>query len=214
VRIPARPLAFAALGLLLLASCSGATSTSGPGVTSATAAPGTGVATTAPPECDGAGELAEDDDAAESALIGARDLPPGTWTETPESPCALAISGDALLREDECVRAASASSAPPDGKPRNGYAWETWSNEEGTQLDHRVEVYTSRQNVDAIHAALTSRDRASCLEAALRRVVETRPGSQVGGFLSTLTWVNEPSTAGVDPSQPLAGVQAGIERVT
>ena len=119
--------------------------------------------------CNGAHELNQDDDVALEALLQRSQLPAGEWTTAETPPCPWALSADELLVVPECLAAATAADAPANDEARNGNARVTFARDGGVQLDDRLEIYTSRQNVDAIRAILSGASTSDCYAAALRR---------------------------------------------
>ncbi len=119
--------------------------------------------------CNGDNDLHEDDDSAVRALLLRSQLPSGAWTRAETSPCPWALSADELLAVPECRRAATAAHAKANDKIRNGNAHVTFNRSGVVQLDDRIEIYTSRQNEDALRANLASRSMPACYSAALRR---------------------------------------------
>ena len=161
------------LVLTLVAGCSSSRpprSASGP-VTSPTAPAGI--------ECDGDDEVNQDDDSAAKGLLLVSQLPPGDWTLAVTPPCSWALSGDEILAVPECRSAASAANAAPSTEARNGNAHRTFGRSDGTQVDVRVEIYTSRQNVDAIRAMLVGPSAPACYAAAVRDRAEREPATAV-----------------------------------
>ena len=89
-------------------------------------------------------------------------------------PCPWALSADELLLAPECVAAAASAKAPANDQARNGNARTTFNRTGGIQLDDRIEVYTSSQNVDAIRAILAGPSTSACYAAAVRRAAAER----------------------------------------
>lgn len=135
----------------------------------------------APPAvvCNGDNEVNEDDDGAVQALLQRAQLPPGDWTRAQTPPCPWALSADELLVVPECRAGAASANAPANGEARNGNARVTFARADGIQLDDRIEIYTSRQNVDAIRAILASPSLPACYAAALQRRATEEPGTTV-----------------------------------
>ena len=132
--------------------------------------------TTAPVECNGADEMNEDDDGAVDALLQSTQLPPGDWTTATTPPCPWALSADELLDVPDCFAAATAANTPPNYESRNGNARATFARGGDIQLDDRIEIYTSRQNVDAIRAILAGPSMPACYTAALHSVPKPSRG--------------------------------------
>jgi hypothetical protein len=156
---------------LSLAALVAACRTSDQSASPATSASGATTATTAPSRvaCDGDNEHGEDDDDATVGLLGRTQYPSGEWLAAPAAPCSWALSTDELLVTPACLDAASAAGAPANDEARNGNAHIRIARADGVQLDDRVEIYTSRQNVDALRAVLAGPARAPCFDSALLR---------------------------------------------
>jgi len=125
--------------------------------------------------CDGVDEVNQDDDGAVQALLPPSQLPPGEWTTAETPPCPWALSADELLRVPECRSAAAAAGSPANDETRNGNARVTFTGAGDTQLDDRIEIYTSRQNVDAIRAMLAGTSMPACYTAALHARATDEP---------------------------------------
>lgn len=69
--------------------------------------------------------------------------------------------------------------AQANKETRNGNARVTFTRSDGVQLDDRIEIYTSRQNVDAIRAILGSRSMSACYSAALHQRAAAEPATTV-----------------------------------
>jgi hypothetical protein len=134
---------------------------------------------TAAAACNGADEVNEDDDGAVRALLQRSQLPPGDWTAAKAPPCPWALSADEILVVPECRAAAASANAPANGEVRNGNARVTFARADGIQLDDRIEIYTSRHNVDAIRAILAGPSMPACYAAALTRRAADEPGTTV-----------------------------------
>ena len=126
-----------------------------------------------PVECDGDDELNEDDDGAVEALLQSSQLPSGDWTTATRPPCPWAFSADELLDVPVCFEAATTANAPATYESRNGNARATFARAGDMQLDDRIEIYTSRQNVDAIRAILAGPSMPACFMAALQQRADT-----------------------------------------
>jgi hypothetical protein len=129
--------------------------------------------------CNGANEVNQDDDGALSALLQRSQLPAGAWTTATTPPCPWALSTDELLRVPECRAAAASANAPANTEHRNGNGRITFTRRDGMQLDDRIEIYTSRQNVDALRAILAGPSMPACFTAALHRRAAEEPGTTV-----------------------------------
>ncbi|MCU1355476.1 MAG: hypothetical protein JWM89_894 [Acidimicrobiales bacterium] len=132
-----------------------------------------------PAVCNGDDEVGQDDDGAAQALLEVPQLRPGDWSYARTPPCPWALSGDELLAVPECRAAAAAGHGPADGRPRNGNARSTFARADGVQLDDRIEIYTSRQNVDAIRAMLRQPSMSACYTAAIRARAASEPATTV-----------------------------------
>jgi hypothetical protein len=128
--------------------------------------------------CADAKEVNQDDDGAANALLFPSQLPGGAWSVAPAVPCPWALAADDLLAAASCRDAATAAGAPPDGQKRNGNARVTYARG-GVQVDDRIEIYLSSQNVDAIRAVLVSPSLASCITAAITARAAHEPGTSV-----------------------------------
>lgn len=171
------------LFVALLAGCSGASESTSPGGTSrSTSAPaGSTMPTGTRPAavaivCNGANEVNQDDDGAVPALLQRSQLPPGDWKIADTPPCPWALSADELLAVPECLDAANAAA---NDEARNGNGRVTYALPNGVQLDDRIEIYTSRQNVDAIRAVLGGPSMTACFTAALKTRATTEPGTTI-----------------------------------
>ena len=129
--------------------------------------------------CNGANEVNQDDDGAVQALLQRSQLAPGAWTAARTPPCPWALSADELLVVPECRTAAAAANSPANGEARNGNGRVTFARADGIQLDDRIEIYTSRQNVDAIRGILAGPSMPACYAAALQRRAAGEPGTTV-----------------------------------
>jgi hypothetical protein len=130
--------------------------------------------------CNGANEVNQDDDGATAALLVVTQLPPGSWTTADTPPCPWALSADELLETPECRSAAGAAGAPANDEKRNGNARKTVNRGDDLLFDQRIEIYTSRQNVDAIRAILAGPSMPECFEAALQqRATEEQPNPKI-----------------------------------
>ena len=101
------------------------------------------------------------------ALLQPSQLPAGEWTTADPPPCPWALSADELLAAPECRSAAAAADAAANDEARNGNAHVTFAGPDDVEIDDRVEIYTSAQNVDAIRAILVSPSMPECYSAAL-----------------------------------------------
>ena len=117
--------------------------------------------------CNGTDEFNQDDDGAVPALLQPSQLA-GDWTVAEMPPCPWALSADELLAVPECRAAAASADAPANDEARNGNARVAYTSADGVQVDDRIEIYTSRQNVDAIRAILVSRSLPECYAQALQ----------------------------------------------
>ena len=129
--------------------------------------------------CNGANEVNQDDDGAVHALLQPSQLPPGQWTTAQTPPCPWALSADELLAVPACRAAAASANAPANGEARNGNGRVTFARAGGIQLDDRIEIYTSRQNVDSIRAILAAPSMPACYAGALQRRADHEPGTTV-----------------------------------
>jgi hypothetical protein len=129
--------------------------------------------------CNGANEVNQDDDGAVQALLQPSQLPSGQWTTAQTPPCPWALSADELLVVPACRSAAASANVPANGEARNCNGRVTFARVGGIQLDDRIEIYTSRQNVDAIRAILTAPSMPACFAAALQRHADHEPGTTV-----------------------------------
>lgn len=183
------PPRWAAVVLLSLvgatAACSGSADRADPlvgGTTAAVAPPATGGSGgTVVPErpCKGDDEQNQDDDNAGGALLLQAQLPAGDWTRLGTPPCPWALSADELLAAGDCRSAASALGTAPNDERRNGNARVTYVNADDVQLDNRIEIYTSRQNVDAVRAVLAEPAVAGCFDASIRARAAADVGTTV-----------------------------------
>jgi len=89
------------------------------------------------------------------------------------------LSADELLRVPECRSAAATAGSPANDETRNGNARVTFSRAGLAQLDDRIEIYTSRQNVDAIRAMLAGTSIPACYAAALHARATDEPRTSV-----------------------------------
>ena len=168
-------IACVALGALASGCSDGGQSTS----RSSAAPSGSTKPATAAVVCNGANEVNQDDDGAVQALLQPSQLPPGQWTTAQTPPCPWALSADELLVVPACRAAAASANAPANGEARNGNGRVTFARAGGIQLDDRIEIYTSRQNVDAIRAILAAPSMPACYAAALHRRADHEPGTTV-----------------------------------
>jgi hypothetical protein len=159
--------------------------------------------------CNGADEVNEDDDGAVPALLNGGQLPPGRWTTAETPPCPWALSADELLAVPECRAAATSAGAAPNDESRNGNARVTFSQAGHIQLDDRIEVYTSRRNVDSIRAILAGPGLAGCYTAALeQRATEAESATTVSD-VSVSRFTVQPDAAALGLSFPaVAGYAA------
>lgn len=171
--------------------------------TSASTAPFRPPPTTAVVICNGANEVNQDDDGAVQALLEPPQLPPGDWSTAETPPCPWALSADELLDVRECRAAATSQGAPANDEQRNGNARVTFTRSDGMQLDHRVEIYTSRQNVDAVRAILAGPSMPACYTAALHARAATEPGTTVSG-VDVDRFVVQPDAAALGLGFPAA----------
>lgn len=139
----------------------------------------------APVVCNGANEANQDDDGAVGALLQESQLPPGNWTTAKTPPCPWALSADELLATPECRAAASAANVPANEEARNGNGRVTFARADDLELDDRIEIYTSRQNVDAIRAILAGPSMPACYAAALQQRAADEPGTTVSNVRVT-----------------------------
>lgn len=147
-------------------------------VSPGTSSPGSTPAATAT-VCSGDDERNQDDDGARVALLQRSDLPGGAWSQATTPPCPWALSADEILLVPACLDAAKDAAAPANDEARNGNARVTFAGPGGIHLDHRVEIFTSRQNVDAIRAILAGPSTSACYEAAVADRAKAEPGSAV-----------------------------------
>jgi hypothetical protein len=158
--------------------------------------------------CSGANEVNQDDDGAVQALLVRSQLPPASWTTSEMSACPWALSADELLAVPECRTAAAAANAPATRETRNGNGRVTFTRADGVQLDDRVEIYTSRQNVDAIRAILAGPSIQACFAAAMQARAAREPGTTVRDVEATRFAV-QPDAADLDLGFPaVAGYAA------
>jgi hypothetical protein len=142
------------------------------------------VTVAAPAACNGDDEVNEDDDGARQALLQRPQLPAlasGEWTVAETPPCPWALSADEVLADPACRSIASGAAAPANDERRNGNARVTFATpaDVDVELDDRIEIYTSRQNVDAIRAILASPAMGTCYESAVRARATLEPGTIV-----------------------------------
>jgi hypothetical protein len=194
---------WAMAAVLAVAACAGAacavtTDRAQPRDTRATPAtpPRTTPPTSAAIVCNGDDEANEDDDNATMALLQTAQLPGMGWTSAARPPCPWALSADELLAVPACREAATSGGAAPTGAARNGQAHGTFGRG-ALQLDHRVQIYTSRQNVDAIRAALASPSATACVTAALTASAPSHPGTTISDVTVTPFAVPTPSDLGL-----------------
>jgi hypothetical protein len=149
---------------------------------------------TAPPKghpCADADERNQDDDGAFEALLSRSELPGGGWSVAPAVPCPWALSADDLLAMASCREAALAAGASASPERRNGNGRITYQRSDGVQLDDRVEIYTSAQNVDAIRAILPSAAMPTCVADAVTASAARSPSLAVTGI--TVSRVDPPA---------------------
>ena len=205
-RLPARTVGLAAIAaLLLLAGCStavdGAKDRGAAGSTTAVAgtAPSGSASTGSVPRagtptgqaCPDAAERNQDDDGAFEALLSLSELPGDGWSVAPAVPCPWALSADDLLAVSSCREAALAAGASASPERRNGNGRITYQRSDGVQLDDRVEIYTSAQNVDAIRAILPSAAMPTCVADAVTASAARSPSLAVTGI--TVSRVDPPA---------------------
>lgn len=149
------------------------TATTGPSATTATTFAPSAVI------CNGDNEVHQDDEGAMRATLQDSQLPGGAWTVAETPPCPWALTADEILAVPECREAATAARAPANKETHNGNGRVTFTRSDGVHLDDRIEIYTSRQNVDAIRAILASRSMPACYSAALQRRADAEPETRV-----------------------------------
>ncbi len=171
---------------LLVAGCSGASDRA-----ESTGSTRTPAAVT----CNGAKESNQDDEGAGGALLSGAQLPPGDWTTAQTPPCPWALSADELLATPKCRAAAAVAGAAVNGEKRNGNGRVTFTRGNDLQLDDRVEIYTSRQNVDGIRAILSGPSLPDCYAAALQRRAADEPGTMIRDVHVTRFEVQPDATA-------------------
>jgi hypothetical protein len=155
--------------LVVLAGCTGTDHAS---PSAEATRPSSSSTSSAPPDpvvCDGTDEFNQDDDGAVQALLAPSQLDGGDWTSAELPPCPWALSAEELLAVPECRAAAASAGAPANDEARNGNARVAYMRADGIQIDDRIEIYTSRQNVDAIRAILVSPSLPTCYSRALQR---------------------------------------------
>ena len=162
--------------LLLTLVATGCADTKEPGRATA-ASPSTLAPTSA--VCNGDGEVNQDDEVAVGALLRLSHLPTGDWTVADTPPCPWALSADEILAVPACRAAASSVNAPANDEARNGNARTTFTSSDDAQLDDRIEIYTSRQNVDALRAILAGPSMPACYSAAVQHRAAAEPGTSV-----------------------------------
>ena len=149
----------------------------------ATSRPRASTTSSAPPDpivCNGTDEFNQDDDGAVQALLQPSQLAAVTGPRAEMPPCPWALSADELLAVPECRAAAASADAPANDEARNGNARVAYTSAHGVQVDDRIEIYTSRQNVDAIRAILVSRSLPRVLRTSAAAARGRRP-RQHGG---------------------------------
>lgn len=185
------------LCLLLAVVASGCSSGDDAGESSSTSRAATVV-------CNGADEVNEDDDGAVGALLQGSQLPSNDWTTAATPPCPWALSADELLATPECRAAASSAAAPPNEEARNGNARVTFARADDMQLDDRIEIYTSRQNVDAIRAILAGPSVPACYTAALQRRATDEPAETTVRDVRVSSFAVQPDAAALGLGYPAA----------
>jgi hypothetical protein len=156
----------------------------------------------------------EDDDGAVVALLNGGQLPPGTWTTAKTPPCPWALSADELLAVPECRATATSAGAAPNDESRNGNARVTFSQAGDIQLDDRIEIYTSRQNVDSIRAILASPSMPECFTAALQqRATEEQPNTKISD-VSASRFTVQPDAAALDLTTTLQAAAKSFVAMT
>ena len=94
----------------------------------------------------------------------------------------------------ECRAAVASAGAPANDEARNGNARVGYTAVDGIQIDDRIEIYTSRQNVDAIRAILVSPSLPRCYPRALQRHAADDHRSTVDD-VSVTSFVVQPDAA-------------------
>jgi hypothetical protein len=153
--------------------------------------------------CPDADEHNEDDDGAFAALLSLSELPGDGWAVAPAVPCPWALAADDLLAVRSCRDASLAAGASASPEKRNGNGRITYQRRDGVQVDDRIEIYTSAQNVDAIRAILRSAAMPACITDAVAALGAIDPSTAVTGI----------TVARVDPPADEAALALGFPAV-
>ncbi len=164
------------LSCVLLLVASGCAATKDPGPATGTSPPPSGPTSVV---CNGDDEVNQDDEPAVEALLGLSQLLTGDWIIAETPPCPWALSADEILAVPACRAAAASANAPANDEARNGNARTTFTRSDDAQLDDRIEIYTSRQNVDALRAILAGPSMPACYTAAVQQRAAAEPSTGV-----------------------------------
>jgi hypothetical protein len=178
----------------VIAGCSASDDASQPTDPSRSSAPTASSTAPDPVVCNGVDEFNQDDDGAVEALLPRSALGSGEWTTADMPPCPWALSADEILAVPQCRAAAASAEFPANDDNRNGNARVAYTRSDGVQVDDRIEIYTSRQNVDAIRAILAGPSMPKCYSEALRQHATADHRATVDD-VSVTTFVVEPDAA-------------------